>query len=446
MSLEKYLEQIKAAADEAQDKIDYDAAHDDEILFAIDIVEHFLRRTKRICYGGQAINAYLPDKYKFYDPLRSIPDYDFLTPNGAEDIKILVAEFKKAGYTDIGVRPGMHEGTTKIYINYTPVADVTEINSEFYGKLYERSKLINTINYIDINSLKMMMYLELSRPRGEVERWEKVFVRLELLNRHVPMECDAGEGRQRRRKRNAYEFERRKILDFIIYEQRVFVGGDIVQYYSNYINKKKQPVLEWLIGGKQPVLFYSPNALQDAFTLRGQLEKHVSKDRLKVLNIAPEAEFFPQVIIVELDGEPLSGIVQETACHAYNTLQLSDGTALRIASFETLITLYISLTFKKNISRLFDKSLLCMAQKLIELQHLYRNRKKAVGDIPFISITCSGHQKQLPSLLREKVQRIKAAKKTMRRSQSQRPSGSRSRTMKARAQTQSQASPIISLK
>ena len=33
----------------------------------------------------------------------------------------------------------------------------------------------------------MAMYLELSRPKGDVSRWEKVLKRLTLLNKHYPV-------------------------------------------------------------------------------------------------------------------------------------------------------------------------------------------------------------------------------------------------------------------
>ena len=33
----------------------------------------------------------------------------------------------------------------------------------------------------------MLMYLELSRPNGDVGRWEKVLKRLTLLNKHYPL-------------------------------------------------------------------------------------------------------------------------------------------------------------------------------------------------------------------------------------------------------------------
>ena len=73
-------------------------------------------------------------------------------------------------------------------------------------------------------------------------------------------------------------------------------------------------------------------------------------------------------------------------------------------------------TFQKKMDRLLSGSILCMAQELIELQELYRSRKGARAIFPIVSLKCTGHQKQLSSLLREKVERIKAMKGTVRQS------------------------------
>ena len=46
---------------------------------------------------------------------------------------------------------------------------------------------VANIFYCPPNYLRMAMYLELSRPDGDVSRWEKVLKRLTLLNKHYPM-------------------------------------------------------------------------------------------------------------------------------------------------------------------------------------------------------------------------------------------------------------------
>ena len=106
----------------------------------ITIVETFLKEKKRIIYGGSAINALLPKELKFYDPVFDLPDYDFLTPDALTDCAILMEKYKIAGYTDVETRLGIHEGTYKVFVNYRPAADVTEIPKEIYERLHKKSR------------------------------------------------------------------------------------------------------------------------------------------------------------------------------------------------------------------------------------------------------------------------------------------------------------------
>jgi len=403
---------LKDIVDRAQERIDFDAAHNEEILLGIRVVEIFLRQKHRICYGGQAINAYLPSKHKFYKPETSIPDYDFLTPAPKSDVDYLVKKLKDAGLKEIGVREGMHKGTTKLYVNYVPVADITEMNPYFYKKLAHRANIIEGITYIDPNTLRMMMYLELSRPRGEVSRWPKVFERLMLLNTYAPMnECNS---HIRRNKSRIPYYIRKEILNYVIGEGRILAGGEITSYYKARLHGER--TVDWFFEQRNPVIFYSPDIKHDINILFSKLGNDFT-----LKSYPAEADFFPPIDVVSWKGRPVFLIIQQSACHSYNKLQMSDGRQLNIASIETLITLYLSLTFRKQLEKYMEFPILCLVQELIEISMLYRKNYKesrASKAFPFISIECSGYQKQMPTLLKEKVERIRIAKNAVASSKS----------------------------
>lgn len=404
--LEQQKEILAAAAKEAERKIDFAKAHNEDILLAIDVVEKFLRKKHRICYGGQAMNMHLPAAHKFYDPETSLPDYDFLTPDGKGDVTLLKRMLYAEGFTEVSDRQGMHEGTTKIYVNYIAVADITEINPVFFNIIAKRSVKSDGITYMDADTLRMMMYLELSRPMGEVARWEKVFERLLLLNTYAkPRLC-----RKPRQKTLSYANYkgvapkiRQKILTFCIEELRVLAGADVLDYYKYRL---RHPIhITWLFKARGPVILYSPAPEEDIKKLHSR-----TTGALTFKKYTAEAEFFPLVYIGYTGAAPAIAIIQETACHAYNTISLKDGRTIRIASLDTLITLYLSFLFRSSLQDLFLKPIGCMVEQMIQLQNLYRARKNA--PFPFISIECSGHQKTFASLLREKISRIQKLKKT----------------------------------
>jgi Poly(A) polymerase catalytic subunit len=402
-TFQKQLEVIKKISDIAQERIDYASAHDDHILHAIEVVENFLRKKHRLCYGGQAINAHLPAKYKFYDPEYSIPDYDFFTPTPDSDISMIINDLRKAGFVDISAREGMHEGTTKIYVEYIPVADITMIDPNLYRILSKREFRNDGISYLDVNTLRMLMYLELSRPRGEVQRWEKVFERLLLLNTFSPpKKCKSADPLFKTGLQKDYA---KFTLDYIIQQKRIFAGADLSSFYQDAVRKHKME-LHWIFGTKKPILFYSSTPHEDARYLSTELTHRFGpRKSLTVKSVASKGiDTPPPMEIICYGKSPLIFIIHESECHSYFDVPLDKHKNIRIASMDTLITLYFSLGLVK--SSYFDVDAMeCLANHLV---HISNNARKQ-GDhfiFPFISIDCSGHQTTLPSLIRAKVQRI----------------------------------------
>jgi len=405
---------IKKASEIAQNKIDYYYAHDEEILHAIEIVEKYLKKKHRICYGGQAINAYLPVKYKFYDPNTSIPDYDFFTPSQNEDIVVLVKDLKKAGFTEIAARQGMHEGTIRIYVNFTPVADMTEIDPILYNILSKRKSTIDEISYLDANTLRMLMYLELSRPRGEIERWNKVFERLLLFNEFVHIKRCPGFNHSTMLFNNMLTNEQVDItLEYIIMNKRVFAGADLLPFYKNALKDRKHAT-EWIFGSRKPILFYSADSSLDATQLISKLTHiphHTTRyAKSKAFTIQSYSsrgvDLLPSMKVIKQGKIPLIFIIDQTACHSYFNVPINNvqyNSMLRIASMDTLITLYFCLGLMKT--SFFDiDSMQCLANELVQLSIKARSLPEQFI-FPFISIKCYGHQKSFSSLIRAKVHR-----------------------------------------
>lgn len=440
--LQRQLEIVKSAAQLAKTEIDNQSAHDESLLLAIRLVEDFLRSKHRVCYGGQAINAYLPKEHKFYDPEYSIPDYDFFTPSQIDDLKVLIHSLYEAGFVEVSAREGMHEGTIKLYVNYIPVADLTAIDPRIYRTLARRSHAFDGISYIDPNSLRMLMHLELSRPRGEVTRWEKVFERLVLFNEFVPLSgrkqvatsggsefvplkgykqgaTSGGDefvplsGRSERTVGGKKAFKDtlsatqvQFLLRYMIQNQRMFAGGELVPFYDNAVSKNQQN-LSYFLTSKKPIIFFSPDPKVDAARIKSELGARVKTSVFYNEGL----DVIPSIHVLYSGRSTLVIIVEQSACHSYINIGIKDDivtglshSILRIASMDTLITLFFSLGFVQN--RFFDRGAMdSLANQLVEISiHARRNAEHTI--FPFLSIRCAGHQTSLPSLIRAKLKRM----------------------------------------
>jgi hypothetical protein len=124
-----------------------------------------------------------------------------------------------------------------------------------------------------------------------------------------------------------------------------------------------------------------------------------------------KADMIPFFTMIKYGKQIIACIIQYSACHSYINADSPYG-KIKIASIDTLITLYFSLGLLQK--RLFNiGSIECIANKLIEISMKIRNRDNY--KFPFISIKCSGHQTSLPSLIRAKINRISRKKKNVNR-------------------------------
>ena len=407
-SIKRQIQSLEAAADKAGEVIKYEAAHSPEIQYAIDIVGTFLRKSGRVCYGGTAINAILPRSLRFYDPQKDLPDYDFFTPNPEQDIKLIVRDLQQAGFPDVIERVGMHEGTHKILVNFVPIADISHLDESLYRVLYKRSIKRDGIHYADADFLRMLMYLELSRPRGEVTRWSKVFERLTLLNEAYPPKlCKTTTEDLVGRVKLPFPL-RKALLDYIIDNQRVLMGAEVISMYDWLISKRRrfQPTVQWFLKKNGMMVFISPEADRDA----ARLKDIFAADEITIKTEAAKGELVPQRSIVSYRGMPFVEILQEVACHSFTTLQLGGGKALKVASLETMITFYYALMLFTKDEKVLQFYMTCLCQKLVEMSEVL-HRKGGVGPIPAFSIECSGYQKGYATLLKEKFSRIAKEKK-----------------------------------
>lgn len=392
--LEKHLED---AISKAEDIIDFESAHDPEIIQALNIVKNFIIRKKRICYGGTAMNALLPNKDKFYDPEYNLPDYDFITHEADNDVKELVSDLKNAGFTDVLHRVGMHEGTKKILVNFMPIADITEVDKDTYNVFLDTSKRINNIHYTNENMLRMMMYLEISRPRGEVSRWKKVVERLDLINKHFPIKSCV----KKHLLKDISEDVKNTLLNFVIYNHRVLANLDLENIYKKSLTKKNIVFSPKYFHGK--VVFYSPDVERDV----NYLKKYFNN--LKIIYHPARGEYLARRVTLVYEGIPIALLVEETACHSYNNIKTDKNQILHIASLETLITLHLSIYYF-SVS---EKEYLCDIGKAIKTHREMSHSNKSQLDV--FPVSCSGYQKGYATLLREKVERISEEKKKKKR-------------------------------
>ena len=397
---EKELAILREAVDKAQKKLKVQNVLSPMHKEMINIVEDFLRKKKCICYGGTAINNILPINDQFYDKSFEMPDYDFYSDNALNLAKELADIYAKKGYNDVQAKSGMHHGTFKVFVNYIPVADITSMDKKLYKVLLKDSIKINGILYAPPDFLRMSMYLELSRPKGDVSRWEKVQKRLVLLNKNYPiknMKCNFKRFQREFETNSVKKSDEKSIYNIVkdsfINQGLIFFGG-----YANDLISKYMPFKERKILTDIPdfdVLSEDPKT--SSIIIKEQLEYHGFK-KIKSIEHKGIGEIIAPHYEIRIGKETVAFIYKPLACHSYNIIHIK-GKPIKVASIDTMLSFYLAFMYADRLY--FDKDrILCMCQYLFNVQE--KNRLQQKGLLKRFSIQCYGKQESINSIREKK--------------------------------------------
>jgi len=360
-------ETINRIAEEQLEKLEQKAAEDPNIKKSIAIVEAFLKSHSVMCYGGTAINNLLDEKDRFYDFTRETPDYDFYSKTPQVHAMEIADKLFAAGIPDIQVKPGVHLGTFKVFADYTGVADVSEMSPQLFDRLWDEGYEKDGIHYVTPNFLRMSTYLELSRPEGDISRWNKVYKRMMLLNDKYPLKCiKKGESVE-----EALTDERKKaVLKLLRDEEIVLLGFNAVARHSSKTR--------WTT----PVTFLAEPKTIEKLT-RGQKT-----------NVVPADAILPECTEVKESDGTVYRFYETRACHSYH--ETADG--IKIASIPTILQFYFAYMYS-GVDEDTVQYILCVAQRLMELAHHAQKRRFKL----LTPTDCLGKQEDLHGMLREKT-------------------------------------------
>jgi hypothetical protein len=291
-------------------------------------------------------------------------------------------------------------------VNFIPIADITQVQKFLFNSIKKDSIDIDGILHSPPNLLRMSMYLELSRPFGDVSRWEKILKRLILLNKHYPLKARNCKNINLQRNLKIQKNEGIKIYNIIkkifIDEQVVFFGSYALSKYSNYMSHK-------LKGGFEDkpdfdVLSENPEKVCE------KIKKNFEDNEIYNCSIVKHTkigEIIPEHYEVKVGKNTVSFIYKPIACHSYNIIKYGKHT-IKIATIDTMLSFYLAFIYID--SEYYDKNrILCMSKYLFEVQA--KNRLAQKGVLKRFSTTCYGHQKTLKELFSDKNEKFKKIKK-----------------------------------
>jgi hypothetical protein len=394
---------LRMAVDKAEEKMGKRVLNSDDVQKIIDILEEFIKRKKEICYGGTAINNILPEEDRFYNKDVELPDYDFFSQNAMHDAKELSDIYYKKGFVDVEAKSGQHHGTYKVFVNYMAVADITQLSREIFNALQKDAISIGGILYAPPNFLRMSMYLELSRPAGDISRWEKVLKRLTLLNKNYPItdiDCNNVDFQREMENRENEDKIYETVKNTLINQGVVFFGGFANTLYSQYMPANLRKKLE----KSADFDILSNNPEKTAEVVKERLDDNGIKN-VKIIKQPAVGEIIPEHYEVKVGKDSILFIYKPVGCHSYNVLMMK-GKKLKVATIDTMLSFYLAFLYaNKPYYNQFIDRILCMSKFLFDVQQ--KNRLSQKGLLKRFSITCYGHQPSVEEIKAEKAEKYK---------------------------------------
>lgn len=356
----------------------------------IDLLEDFIKQNGLVCYGGIAINAILPKAKQFYNKQLDIPDYDFFSPDALNHAKELALIYAQAGYQNVEAKSAMFYGTYKVFVNFIPIADITHLDMDVFNIIQNKAILIKNILYSPPTYLRMSLYQELSRPYGDVSRWQKIYNRLTLLNEVHPFHYEVDLTQNNLVYSDVYD----KLVKICVKNNYVLFGDFGLSFYKEYFPKKYKKTID--SKKIKQIYILSDNYKEVLDSLKGI--------DYKLIPHTKEYKFINSFYEIEINGQSLLYIFTTNSCQSYNKITYK-GNSYKIATIDTILSIYYAFEFINESSI----NMVNILSYCYLLESIHSNNKTNI--LRRFYLPCIGHQTTIEDIRKERDKKYTKYKK-----------------------------------
>ena len=288
----------------------------DEYRQAIDVIKGFLKKKKRIIYGGNAWNTLICNinpKDAFYKPLDQ-KDIEFYTPEPVQDLVDLCNLLHDRKFKWVQGKSAQHEETYKLYMNFLNISDMSYMPRNIYQNMPIKS--IDGLMYTHPSWIFVDIFRQYNDPITSFWRLkDKTFFRANTLFKNYPLDLHTGSQFKKCTGHMKYKeklFKKLQSMDSII-----FTGSIPRSYYQTL---KKDVDFSHMH-------LFSTNFREDAKTINGYLEEIMGKDyeKISVKMYRPFFQFWDERIEFCLDNECIIKVFGNYGiCLPYNNLYINN--------------------------------------------------------------------------------------------------------------------------
>lgn len=353
-----------------------------EFIKVRQIILDFIKKEKRIIYGGYAWNN-LIKKVEPTDVFYKDTDYtdvEFYSNKPIEDMKKICDILYAKGFKPIQGKSAQHEDTYTIFVNFTGYCDISYMPSNvFYGAMIEN---INGYRMIHPKFILVDILRQFNDPMTSFWRLDKNIKRGKIMMKHYPIEFNIKD----KVSIPVLSGETIKLVNNILpliskMEHILFIG---LVSYNVYTNPNVDLSKQTINYNNNPIEIISTKAPKDVETIYNYIVKYfIDKedtngfdDKILMEQYFPFFQFTAKKVVFKYKGEIFLTIYgNNEKCVPYNEVKLnldkssSQSTKVKIGTFNVcfmynLIRFHQSIVEKDNKnSSLYDSLMSQMIEK-----------------------------------------------------------------------------------
>ena len=215
------------------------------ILFFLKYIKNYIKKQKKIVYGGMAIDTLLKNKNDkgIYDLTKEtlvvsdIPDIEFYSFDPIKDCVQICNELYYLGISAIRGAEAIHEETYTVNLFHVQICDISYISKNLYNNL--PVVIVDEIRYVEPDFFFIDIYRQRADPLNSYFKIDKVYNRQKLIDTVYPLKdtsCNFN-------KINSKNIEILKLLEteYIINNKKIIVLGDyLLDYYIRLCEFKEK--------------------------------------------------------------------------------------------------------------------------------------------------------------------------------------------------------------
>lgn len=394
----RMLRRIENIADVKANEIE--AAYYNKYYHLFEVVLRILRKYDVLLYGGSAINAILPEKYKFYSKTE-LPDIDvFCTADTYANMHAdLINTFIHDGNMITTIKEALHINTYKLMSEGLHLLDITVVEKDTFttlktGRIRTSFKLYTA----NVDYLKYSLHTFISQPLDS-HRWSKIYERILKVYDVYPVHSTNTPIDVRKYYIHCSQIPKTLIANAktqIHNYNLVGFGWDIIETYLMDITDKTMAIShpEYLKNPKYYPIQYVTVAKNDASAMAESIVNALNDPNLSVVYVPDAHSILPMYVAIAYKNLNFIYIFETNNCASY--IAYKNGLYLSIHS----IVRYLYLMYFGTK----DHHLLSTINHLVSL--LLANMSSSKIRYKQFIVDCYGEQKGLFTLRKEKFARM----------------------------------------